>query len=153
MARKVKTLSEEITGTASIEIVLTFGVGDIDDSWHKGEYGLAVLKAAIDVETILFYHLLNALSSNRPGTVREKVRKEIKKWALGRYVDWCTYLELFSENELKNIQPLVEERNDIAHERGYIDRGKTDLSIKEKWKEAVKVAKEFIQAHGRIKVE
>lgn len=152
MARKVKTLSEEITGTASIEIVLTFGVGDIDDSWHRGEYGLAVLKAAIDVETILFYHLLNALSSNKPSTVRDKVRKEIDGWTLGKYIDWCTRLELFGEDELKELQPLVEGRNNIVHEGGYMDHGKTNPNLRKRWEWIVRIAKKFIQAHGRIKV-
>lgn len=137
---------------ASIEIVQTFGIKDIEDTWNKGEYGLAVLKAAITVETVLFHHLLNALGLNRSNSARDKLKNGIENWTFGKFIEWCKRLELFPEDELKKLQSLVEERNRIVHERGYIDRWETEPNIKEKWEEVLEVANEFIQNHGTVEV-
>jgi hypothetical protein len=124
---------------------LVFSTEDIDETWRRGEYGLAILKAAITVERTLFGSLLNALSSNRLNTVRDKVRKKIDDWTLGRYIGWCASLELISGDELRELKRLNDERINIVHERGYIERGKTDPNIKERWKEIKEFAKKFIQ--------
>lgn len=129
----------------TIGVYLVFSTDDIEKSWVSGEYGLAVLKAAITVERVLFDSLLNALSSNRSNTVKDKVSKAIDDWTLGRYLEWCTRLELFSENKLRELWRLRDERNNIVHKRGYVELGKTDPNIKKRWKEIVEFSKEFIQ--------
>lgn len=152
MDKKVKIREEAVGATARIAIVQTFSVRDIDDSWSRGEYGLAVLKAAITVETILFYHLLNALSLGSTGIVRDKIRKLIDDRPLGWYMDWCTSLKVFSKGELNKLKPLVIERNKIAHEREYIDCGRGDTKIRKWWEMIINIAKKFIQVHGKVEV-
>lgn len=146
------TAEDAIKLSVKLEIVQTFGIKDIEDTWNKTEYGLAVLKAAITVETVLFYHLLNTLSLNRSNSAREKIRKEIDDWTLGKCIAWCRRLEIFVEEELEKLQSLVEERNRIVHERGYLDKGKNEPIIRAKWEGILKIAKEFIQNHGAVKV-
>ncbi len=114
---------------------------------------MAVLEAAITVETILFYHLLNHLSLNKSGKARGEVREKIENWALGRLKDWCVRLELFNEDELNKLQPLIEERNKIAHERGYVQRGRTDPEIRERWKEIIGDAKVLVGVYGKVRIE
>jgi len=136
----------------SIEVIWIFGVKNIDDIWSKNEFGLAVLEGALGVETILFYYLLNALSSTEHTTERKRVKEIIEKWTLGTLKEWCASFKLFSGDELKELQPLIEERNKIVHDRGYIDRGKTDSSVKGRWEEVVNIAKRFIGKYGTVKV-
>jgi hypothetical protein len=129
-------------------ITQTFGIKNIDNTWNKGEYGLAILKIAITVENILLYHVLNALSQNRPNSVRKKLREEMEEgWTLGRYIHWCSQLEIFKEeDEIKILKILKNERNNIAHKRGYIERN--DSITLSKWEEILENTKEFVKKHG-----
>lgn len=133
----------------TVELRVVFGTKNIDEYWNKGEYGLALLIAAIDVENILFDRLSDTLASIKSAD-KESIIKQVNKFTLGTYKKWCTLLGLFDKSELEKLKDLVEERNNIVHVNGYIRRATQDKALKDRWKGIIEKAKKFIQLYGEV---
>ena len=147
-----KVINEKLEVKDSIEIILTFGTKDIEESWKKGEYGLALLKAAISIEAVLTHHLTEFLASGKSDTVHNKLKKEIENWTLGKLIHWSELCQIFNDSEIKMLEELKNERNDIVHRRGYIMQGKHDLKTREKWENLINFAKNFIDKYGKVMI-
>ena len=84
----------------------------VKDYLESKNYLMAILRVSIDVENMLFLKLFyeRGLSIDI-----------IKKWSLGKYVDWNIRLELVNKEWFKGLRDFTHLRNRIFHDRNFYE--------------------------------
>lgn len=109
------TFSNEVSATP------WFSAENIRDRLESGDVPLALLQASTTMERILYLKI-----RDRFDVPHDEFESIYSSKSLGEYLQICNTLDLTDDAYRDSLDDLVDKRNNLAHEHGYIEDLETD---------------------------
>lgn len=99
-------------------LTLKMGSRGILSTWsrealEKDDIFSAILKISADLESLFFHKLFFE---------KDIAGELLERWTLGKYITWNLKLGLIDSSWADRLKEFNEIRNDVVHERGFIER-------------------------------